>query len=329
MQNTNKTHLYALTALLIGFILFPGDKCAAKRQHAFDYRLERTGILDVTKPITFELEGTPVYPECGTNVTVNVIVSTFNREISRSTKEFDLESDSSFSMSFSVSIVNNDTTEVTVEMTCGRFTEKARNFFVTTADTVEYWKGNPRDYKWRPMPSAPLIKVDLKVAPPDSNYYRWSIIDSTANEKSQLDEMRQLEKEPLTGAQLQYQTVGKDLYRRLEGETRFTLVKRMSAEASKAKRQAYLDSLAGLPPNAQVQVCLNLRGHHLEFVEETVGPLDTPESESYYHLTVTRELLEQLREQGVPIMYLDLEDMVHRPHPSDRSEPSDPQGGHR
>lgn len=237
-----------------------------------------------------------------------------------------VKTDQLYRKDLSVTIPNNDTSTIHIILRCEHWGDRIDRHFVTTTDTVEYWETDPRSlqkpprqlYPWGPTRDSASAERREAMERGEQPYFRATVVDSGAAEKSQLDEMRDYEKEPLTDAQVQYHSVGKDLYRRLEGEKEFTLVKRMSAEESKAKRQAYLDSLAGLPPNAQVRVCLNLRGHHLEFVEKRLGPLDTPESESYYHLTVTRVLLEQLREQGVPIMYLDLEDIVHKPHPSER-----------
>ena len=94
-----------------------------------------------------------------------------------------------------------------------------------------------------------------------------------------------------------------------------------------ADKRRYLDSIAVLPPDAEIRVCADLRRpSQLEFAKERLGFLGTPEAESYYHLKVTKALLMQLREKGVPIMYLDIEDIVHKPHPSEQSDPSDPQG---
>lgn len=250
-----------------------------------------------------------------------------------------VEKDQEYSTTLTVDISNGDTSSIQLLITCGSCVTILNRYFVVAGDSVELWEFDPRSMQ----PVSKFAEGNLTRITPsgmqpeelnqgEQPYFRSHIIDSTANENSQIEEMRKFEEEPLKDAQVQYHSVGKDLYRRLEGEKEFTLIERLTAEESRAKRQAYLDSLAGLPPNAEIRVCLNLRGHHLEFVNKMVGPLGKPESESYYHLTVTKAMLEQLKEQGIPIMYLDIEDMVHRPHPSDlppSSVPSEPQGNNR
>ena len=289
-------------------------------------KLEPMSELTTDGPVTMSLIIIP-RESCGDTIMYQLIPTPSLTVVGPDTRTVVVNADGVFKTEFDIVIPDNDTSEIVVKILDAPPHLEFPRCFVTTADTIEYYYMHPTKYPWHSKPQSGRSQVLIKPSEPtvpDSNTYRFSLEPAPPVKERQLAEMRQLEKEPLTDAQVQYHNVGKELYRRLEGEKVFTLVVRKSAEELRAEKQAYLDSLAGLPPNAKVRVCLNLRGDHLQFVKEMVGPLPTPESESYYHLTVTKELLEQLKEKGVPIMYLDLEDRVHRPHPSDQPPPPVP-----
>lgn len=316
------------------------SRAAVRPSYPFVVEFKPSSPLSMDEPITMTLQIKPRTStlqimsgdDCGDTVAIELIGDRGLQALGANAMTGTFGADSTYTTSFDVILPPDDTSSITVWLRSSVRKMKTQRWFVTTADTVEYWHGNPREYLYSARPRSeyepPKIKLNERAELPDSTL-RGSLVPAPPAMERQLADMRTLEKEPLTDAQVQYHNVGKELYRRLEGEKEFTLVVRKSAEELRAEKQAYLDSLAGLPPNAKVRVCLNLRGDHLQFVKEMVGPLPTPESESYYHLTVTKELLEQLKEKGVPIMYLDLEDRVHRPHPSDQPPPpvpSDPQG---
>lgn len=235
-----------------------------------------------------------------------------------------------FETEFEILIPKNDTSRLTVHIVPGQPWIQQARFFVTMADTVEYYRIHPKDHARRVRPQSDWKawsakwpeSVRKRATPPDSNTYRFRT-EAAPRSEYQLLEMRRIEESPLTDAQVQYFNVGDSLYRRHEGEKEFTLVPKRSMDEILAVKRKYLDSIAQLPPEAEIRVCLDLRRPgQLESARQRLGSLGTPESESYYHQTISKAILEQLKKQGVPIMYLDLEDIVHRPHPSERSDPS-------
>ncbi len=297
----------------------------------FETKLEPLEELKPDQQLRLMLTVIPKH-ECGSELEVSVITKAGLVYDGPESWKVTVGKDSVYSTELSVTIPNNDTCSIHILLRGEHCGDRIDRHFVTTTDTVEFWETDPRSLQVQPRrlypfgpkrdsASAELLEAMERGEQP---YFRTSIIDSTANEKSQLEEMHKIEKEPLTDAQLQYHTVGKELYRRLEGEREFTFVKRRSTEQILAERQNYLDSITLLPLDAEIRVCVDLRRpEQLELARQMMGSLPTPESEAYYHLTVTKEQLMGLSDQGVPILYLDLEDIVHKPHPSERSDPSE------
>ena len=308
------------------------SRAAVSPSYPFVVEFEPSSALLMDKPITMTLRIKPRAStsqtmsgdDCGDTVAIELIGDRGLQALGANAMTGTFGADSTYTTSFDVILPPDDTSSITVWLRSNVRKMKVQRWFVTTGDTVEYWLGNPRAYWYSPRPRSeyepPKHKLNERTELPDSTL-RFSLESAPPREEQQLAEMRALEMKPLIGAQVQYHSIGNELYRRFEGEKQFTLVKKKTTEEIMTERKEYLDSLAQLPQDAEVPVCLNLRGHHLEFVKEMVGPLPTPESESYYHLTITKELLEQLKEKGVPIMHLDLEDRVHRPHPSDPQTP--------
>lgn len=234
--------------------------------------------------------------------------------------------DGNFVTEFEILIPKNDSAQLTVEILADPPTASQIRWFVTTADTVEYFRGHPMDWARRIRPQSDWKawsakwpeSVRKRATPPDSNTSQFRTEPAPRSEY-QLLEMRRIEESPLTDAQVQYFNVGDSLYRRFEGEKEFTLVQKRSMDEILADKQRYLDSIAQLPSNAEIRVCLNLRHPKLlEFARQKLGSLGSAKSEAYYHQTVTKVQLEKLTAEGISVMYLDLEDVNHKPHPSER-----------
>jgi len=314
------------------------SRAAVSPSYPFVVEFEPSSALSIDEPITMTLRIKPHASalqimsgdDCGDTVGIELIGERGLQALGANAMTGTFGADSTYTTSFDVVLPPDDTSSITVWLRSNVRKMKVQRWFVTTGDTVEYWLGNPRAYWYSPRPRSeyepPKHKISERAELPDSTL-RGSLVPAPPAKERQLADMRQLEKEPLTDAQVQYHTVDGELYRRLEGESEFTLVPRRSTDEIIADKKRYLDSIAELPPDAEIRVCVDLRRpQQLEFAEQLMGSLGAPESEAYYHLTITKKQLVKLSDQGVPILYLDLEDIVYKPHPSERSNPSDSQG---
>jgi len=82
------------------------------------------------------------------------------------------------------------------------------------------------------------------------------------------------------------------------------------------------DSIRALPPEARIGVCLDLRdSSHYAFAFGLIGELGEPAFPGYYHLDVTKETVDRLRQHGINVILTDVIRHGHEDRPSEGSEP--------
>ncbi|HWR82973.1 MAG TPA: hypothetical protein VN285_06705 [Candidatus Deferrimicrobium sp.] len=131
---------------------------------------ERDGIVDAfllfhelelvsyhpDAPSTFKLFYGPGVP-CGDKVSAIVSRRDYAQKFSEQTCQLELRSSrgglSSYTTSFEMFIPNNDTTQLCITLQCDTFAYAFKHFFVTTGDTVEYRRVDPRELPPPPRPA--------------------------------------------------------------------------------------------------------------------------------------------------------------------------------
>lgn len=291
-------------------------------------KLEPKTKLTTDGPVTMSLTIIP-RENCGDTIRYQLVPTPSLTVVGPDTRTVVVNADGIFETEFDILVPDNDTSEIMVTIIDVPVPLEILRCFVTTADSVEYHYLHPTKYWWLSPRDSTKAAFSIKsIVPriPDSNTYRV-FSEAYPRSEHQLRQMRELEKEPLSGESVQYFRVGDDLYRRHEGEKEFTLVQKRSIDQIVADKKRYLDSIAALPAEAELRVCVNLQhADHLESTKRMLDGLPEPESDAFYHLTITREQWEELHRQGVPMMYLDIEDAIHKQRPKEDSDGSDTQG---
>ncbi|MCK4373208.1 MAG: hypothetical protein KAW61_08670 [candidate division Zixibacteria bacterium] len=195
------------------------SRAAVSPSYPFVVEFEPSSALSMDEPITMTLRIKPRTSilqimsgdDCGDTVAIELIGDRGLQALGANAMTGTFGADSTYTTSFDVILPPDDTSSITVWLRSPVRKMEVQRWFVTTADTVEYWHGNPREYLYSARPRSeyepPKHKLNERTELPDSTY-RGSLVPAPPVKERQLAEMRQLEKEPLTD--YTHQAVGQD-----------------------------------------------------------------------------------------------------------------------
>jgi len=155
MKKVGKTVGAALLFICATVGVYFHHASAATYVHSVDCTFEPVSMPKGPGPVTLELAFTPKH-RCD-EVTVKV-TKLLNLEYTGDTAwVVQVEKEKWYRKTLNVSISPNDTSGIEVTLQCGRVPNEAACYFVTTGDTLEFHRGNPRG--WIPLPP-PHSKID-------------------------------------------------------------------------------------------------------------------------------------------------------------------------
>jgi len=230
-----------------------------------------------------------------------------------------------------VTLPDRDTCAVFVALSITTGVHYIRAYFVIKPDTVEFYPHHI---------TAPVLDDEPKTKPTgrhgfvvpgefpdrDSLYGTYpraypetiapfgtmKVFRADTSAEAQLRRMSILERHPLQDLPAQYYRVGDEQYVRYRGETEFRLIERLTPEQHKANWRRLKDSLNALPDDADIEVCMavfdsteSLRARNL------LGELPAPAAPGFYHLHVTKGMIDKLKDAGILVEVLFLDPHEH------------------
>lgn len=150
MKKTAKTAGVALMLICATVGLYSPHASAATLVHSVDCTFEPLAFPKGPGPVKLELAFTPKH-SCE-EVTVKV-TKLLNLEYTGDTAwVVQVEKEKWYRKTLNVSIAANDTSGIELTLQCGRVPNEVACYFVTTGDTLEFYRGNPRGWIRLPQP---------------------------------------------------------------------------------------------------------------------------------------------------------------------------------
>ena len=224
-----------------------------------------------------------------------------------------------FETEFEILIPDNDTSSLTIQVLPASPWLKQKCWFVTTSDTVEYWKGNPRFHNG-PFRSDPpkgrrgriipgefpdldsiygippdLIHPDYRPdSTPKPQYpsYTDAEIEAAVLERRR-QEMREFEKTPLTGAGTQWIKIGDTMWTRRYGEMKFRVAQPITD--FETHEQAVRDSLLAIPPSTMYDVLYQVKDTgQVATLRKHIDNLEPTRRADVYRCRISKGLIDML-----------------------------------
>ncbi len=154
MKKAGKTTgLALLFAAVLGAVA--SSYATPPRNDVFTFKLEPTVRPRTAGPVDMAFSFAPEEQFCEGCDELRVTVITEGGLEFHGEKSWTVQADKDhpYSTILHINVPRDDTCTLKVKMQCCHITQTAVRYFVTTGDTIEYWKGNPRSYHPPPPPS--------------------------------------------------------------------------------------------------------------------------------------------------------------------------------
>jgi len=148
MKKVGKTVGAALLFICATVGVYFPHASAATNVHSVDCTFDPVSMPKGAGPVMLELAFTPKH-RCD-EVTVKVTKLLNLGYTSDTAWVVQVEKEKWYRKTLNVSIAPNDTSGIELTLQCGRVPNEVACYFVTTGDTLEFYRGNPRG--WHPLP---------------------------------------------------------------------------------------------------------------------------------------------------------------------------------
>jgi len=310
-------HSIIVFAVAAGLVTLAAQPLVAS-QHIipqyFDYTLEPVTLPEKSGPVdllfTFKMK--PEY-ECDS---VLVQAAPWKELVYDGPAEFwaSLAETGEYSTTLSVTVPPNDTSAIFLTLKCPGRGQLLTKAFITTADAIEVLDYIPTPIG--PEPPRPQRRINRSRIDPDNppkvidtDKRVEPFVEPTEEEirqrrrESQMREMRELEKQPLTSQGSQQIVIDGTYYIRYRGETKFHVAQPVTDTWAYAQRLT--DSLRALPPDTEYDVVLHLsEPKQLELARKLTDSLVLSNRPDFYLTRTTKAVLKQLDAIGVDVGYL-------------------------
>ncbi len=244
-----------------------------------------------------------------------------------------LDGDGKYTTEFDLIIPKGDTSSISVVIRCGLVKMKTKRWFVTTGETVRYWKANPLEAnpedaagpppgrRGRIIPGEFPDLDSIYGIPPEMIHPDYREPDSTQTRiyeplptKAEMDSavlemqrlrLRELEQTPLTGYGRQLVKVGDTIWIRNYGETKFRVAEKI--RDLEAHMQAVTDSIAAIPPETMFDVLYFVKdSSQLTNLQSLIKDLLLTRQEGVYRCRISKALIKTILDRyGIGPTYPD------------------------
>ena len=335
-----------LRLCILGFIalllaMTSSELCTADSEfpRPFDIEFEPSTSLKTDEPVTMRLS---IQRSEDPGKTIELDFSgqrglTLPDGASRSAE---LDGDGKVTVEFDVVIPKGDTSSITVVIKRDYLKMKTKRWFVTTGESVRYWKAHPREANPEDAAGPPPGRrgriipgefPDLDSAygiPPEMIHPDYREQDSTQTRiyeplptKVEMDSailekqrrhLHELEQTPLTEYGRQLVKVGDTIWIRNYGETKFRVAEKV--RDLEAHMQAVTDSIAAIPPETMFDVLYFVKdSSQLANLQPLIKDLLPTRQEGVYQCRISQALIKTILDRyGIGPTYPDVAPEVWR-----------------